>query len=134
MTNDTKTKMGRPLKFPTVEDLQTKIDNYFEATPREEWTITGLALDLDTYRDVLIDYANGKYNNEGKDYSNAIKRAKTKVENSYELSLRKNGRAGDIFGLKNFGWSDKTETDITTGGKELNLLVYKPEKYDDPDK
>lgn len=36
--------------------------------------------------------------------------------------------------INNFSWQDKTETDITTGGKELNLLVYRPEKYDDPDK
>jgi hypothetical protein len=36
-----------------------------------------------------------------------INHAKLRIENSYELSLRKNGRSGDIFALKNFGWSDK---------------------------
>ena len=36
-------------------------------------------------------------------------RAKLLIERSYEVSMRVNGRAGDIFGLKNFGWTDKSE-------------------------
>jgi len=31
---------GRPLKFKTVEELEKKIDSYFNNTPKEEWTIT----------------------------------------------------------------------------------------------
>ena len=31
------------------------------------------------------------------------------VENSYEMELRKEGRTGTIFALKNFGWKDKIE-------------------------
>lgn len=132
MATDTK-KMGRPLKFETKEALQDSIDAYFANTPQDEWTITGLAMGLDTYRSVLVDYGSGKYDDDDKDFSNAIKKAKQKVENGYEIDLKKSGRAGTIFALKNFDWKDKTETDMTTKGKELNLLVYKPEKYDDPD-
>ena len=96
---------GRPLKFKTVEEIQQKIDAYFEAAIVGEYTITGLALALDTNRKVLIDY-------EGRDeFSNTIKKAKTRVENDYELALRRNGRAGDIFGLKNFGWKDKMDVE-----------------------
>lgn len=48
--------VGRPLKFKNKEELQEKIDEYFNNTPQEEWTITGLAIALDTYRSVLCDY------------------------------------------------------------------------------
>jgi hypothetical protein len=96
---------GRPLKFQSVEQMQTIIDAYFENTPASEWTVTGLALALDTYRDVLIRY-------EHKDeFYNTIKRAKERVHNEYEKDLRRKGRSGDIFALKNFGWTDKTETE-----------------------
>lgn len=104
---------GRPLKFKTPEELQSAIDKYFEETPKEEWTITGLALALDTYRSVLIDYE------ERDQFSYAIKKAKQKVENSYELDLKKHGRSGTIFALKNFNWTDKNETDLTTKGEKL---------------
>ena len=35
---------GRPLKFKSVEELQQRIDHYFNNTPKDEWTITGLAV------------------------------------------------------------------------------------------
>lgn len=119
-------EVGRPLKFKTVEELQEKIDLYFEVTPKDEWTITGLAMALDTFRNVLIDYGSGKYDEKDKDFSNTIKKAKLKVENGYEIDLKKHGRTGTIFALKNFDWKDKNETDITSGGKELPtpLLAY----------
>jgi len=99
---------GRPLKFKTPQALQKVVDEYFKTTKSVEWTITGLALAIDTSREGLINYAKRD------DYSNIVRRAKLKVENSYELSLRKNGRAGDIFGLKNFGWKDKKDLGLST--------------------
>lgn len=100
--------VGRPLKFSTPEELQEQIDNYLESTEREEYTVTGLALAIGTNRQVLMDYEN----REG--YAHIVKRAKCIIENAYELSLRKSGRSGDIFALKNFGWKDKQE--IEHGG------------------
>lgn len=114
---------GRPLKFANVAEFQIQADDYFAKTPEAEWTITGLALHLDTFRDVLIDYQNKD------EFSYAVKRAKQKVEMSYEKSLRKNGRAGDIFGLKNFGWRDKTEVDstvvadVTSNGETIDATI-----------
>lgn len=102
---DSKHPGGRPLKFKTVQELEAIGEKYFEETPREEWTITGLALALDTTRKTLVDYDNRD------EFSNTIKRFKTKVEHAYELSLRKRGSAGDIFGLKNFNWKDKSEVE-----------------------
>jgi hypothetical protein len=106
---------GRPLKFQSVEVMQKLIDEYFIVTPISQQTITGLALALDTDRTTLINYEKRD------EFFDTVKRAKTKIEHAYELSLRVRGSAGDIFGLKNFGWSDKTETDITTGGDKLGV-------------
>lgn len=111
--------MGRPLKFQTVQELEDKINKYFADTKIEDWTITGLAIALDTFRDVLIDYGSGKYDTEDRDFSNTVKKAKHMVEHSYELDLKKSGRTGTIFALKNFNWKDKSETDITTAGEKL---------------
>lgn len=107
---------GRPLKFQSVEELEDKINEYFSVTPFEEHTITGLALHLDTTRELLCDY-------ELKDeFSDTIRRSKMMIENAYEKRLIKRGNAGDIFALKNFGWKDKTEQDITSAGKPIPLL------------
>jgi hypothetical protein len=112
-------EVGRPLKFKSVKELQKKIDSYFALTPKDEWTITGLALALDTYRQTLINY-------EGKeDFVDTIKKAKQKVENGYEIDLKKYGRTGTIFALKNFDWKDKTEQDITSGGDKLQPVLVK---------
>jgi len=110
-------KVGRPLKFKSVEELQSKIEAYFKETPKEEWTITGLALALDTFRSVLCDY-------EDKDeFAYTIKRAKQIIENGYEIDLKKYGRTGTIFALKNFDWKDKSEQDITSGGEKINKVL-----------
>ena len=111
---------GRPLKFATVEILQEQIDKYFNETPKDEWTITGLALALDTTRKTLCDYED-----ERPEFLNTIKKAKLKVENGYEIDLKKHGRPGTIFALKNFDWKDKTEQDITSGGEILNPVMVK---------
>ena len=110
---------GRPLKFKSPEELQEKIEEYFSVTPEGQRTITGLAVYLDTSRETLCNY-------ESRDeFFDAIKKGKDRVELDYELSLRKRGGSGDIFGLKNFGWRDKQETDITSGGDKLNPILVK---------
>lgn len=102
---------GRPLKFKTAEELQEKIDHYFATTSKEEWTITGLALALDTSRQTLLEYE------EKDEFADTVKKAKLKVENGYELDLKKHGRSGTIFALKNFNWKDKTESETTHKGE-----------------
>lgn len=99
----------KPLKFKTVEELQKKIDDYFESCNEEfePITITGLALALDTSRETICNYE------EKAEYFDTIKRAKLRVQHAYEKRLVKRGNGGDIFALKNFGWVDKTEVDNT---------------------
>ena len=114
--------MGRPLKFESVEQLKESIDFYFSDTPKEQWTVTGLALALNTYRDVLMDYHHGKYDEEDRDFSNTIKRAKEMIHNVYELDLRLKGRSSDIFALKNFGWRDQQNIDHTNKGDKFESI------------
>lgn len=106
---------GRPLKFKTPEELEKKMEEYFNTTKEEEWTITGLALALDTSRETLMDY-------EKRDgYSDTVKKGKLRVQNAYEKDLRRKGRSGDIFALKNFGWTDRREL-TGEGGGPLNVI------------
>ena len=104
--------IGRPLKFKTIEELEPLIEKYFTDTPKDEWTITGLALALDTSRKTLLEYEE-----RSDEFSNTIKRAKEIVENGYEIDLKKHGRTGTIFALKNFDWKDKTEVDQNVKGQ-----------------
>lgn len=99
-------KVGRPFKFNSIEEMQTKVDDYFSY--EEVPTITGLALALDTTRDVLIDYEN-----RNDEFSNTIKKAKLKCQNFAEKHLFSGKNAtGAIFNLKNnYNWKDKTEID-----------------------
>ena len=121
--------VGRPLKYQTVEELQALIDTYFNRCKAtgEPLLITALGLAVGLSRQQLIEYRNRD------EFHDALKEARQKIEMDYELSLRRNGRAGDIFGLKNFGWSDKKElTHTGADGKDLNwnITVVSPKGND----
>lgn len=149
-------KVGRPLKFKSVDELQKKIDAYFaECDPHvvetEKWeverksdgtkvkdengydklklikrkrmteqipyTVTGLALALDTSRETLTDYEDKE------EFSDTIKRAKDKIQNYLELNLNSPSPTGTIFNLKNnYGWKDKTESEISNPDGSLNPI------------
>lgn len=100
-------KVGRPLKIETPEQMEKILNEYFETTEENKITITGICLALD------LDKSNFYAYEKREGYENIVKRARMIVENSYEISLRENGRTGDIFALKNFGWVDKQEQEIT---------------------
>jgi len=110
-------RVGRPLLFQDIGALSDKIDAYFAETKQEDWTITGLALSLDTSRATLINYEAKEDEEDGKEIAKLITNAKLKVEHSYELDLKRHGRTGTIFALKNFDWKDKTEVE----NKNFNL-------------
>jgi hypothetical protein len=133
---------GRPAKFETVEQLQGIINSFFESCYKdmpakdkdgfvvldtdgkpyieraqiEPFTITGLALALDTTRETLMDIENGNgpYTQE---YSDIIARAKLKCQNYAEKQMYTAKSAnGPIFALKNYGWKDKQEIDTNISG------------------
>ena len=101
-------KGGRPAKYNNKEELQNKIDNYFNQCKAENrpYTVTGLALALDLDRKALINYSKNE------EFSNTIKKAKAIVENYLEEHLisGQGNSSGIIFNLKNnYGWKDKQE-------------------------
>lgn len=106
-------KVGRPLKIETPEQMKKILNEYFETTEENKLTITGLCLALDLDKSTFYDYEKRD------DYKDIVNRARLIVENSYEISLRENGRTGDIFALKNFGWKDNVEV---TDNRELNKV------------
>lgn len=144
---------GRPLKFQTVADLEKAINAYFESLyepmfdmwgnpiknketgePRmrksQVATVTGLAVALETTRETLMDYENGKHdgkdeslsdeqiaeNKQIDDFSDTIKKAKLRIYADTEQQLYGGKAIGAIFSLKNnYGWRDEKEVKI--GGK-----------------
>ena len=105
------------MKFETPNDLKAILQKYFDETPQEEYTVTGLALLMGS-RQLLDDYG------ERDGYQAIVREAKLVVENGYEVDLKKHGRSGTIFALKNFDWKDKNETDVTSGGEKVQNLQY----------
>lgn len=100
--------IGRPLKFNSAEEMQTAINQYFAKCDAEDrpYTVSGLAVALDTTRRTLLDYE------EKDEYSHTIKKAKAKIEAyNEEMLYNKNiPTTGVIFNLKNnYGWKDKQE-------------------------
>jgi len=84
------------------------------------YTVTGLAVALDTTRDTLIDYQKKD------EFSDTIKRAKEMCHQYAEDSLfiGKNP-IGAIFNLKNnYGWQDKQEVDHTSKEKRIVSFNY----------
>ncbi len=109
---------GRPMKFKTPQEIETKANEYFKMCDEQDrpYTITGLALALDTDRQTLINYENRD------EFFDTIKKAKQKVENYAEERLFNGGNtAGVIFNLKNnYGWVDKQEVEANVSS---NVVV-----------
>lgn len=131
------TTNGRPLKFKSVEELETRIDEYLsdkgwktkkvyskkagdviDVDYFDPATITGLAVHLKTSRQTLINYE------EKEEFFDTIKQAKAICE----MHAEEGGLRGDlnptmgIFSLKNnYGWKDKSESEVT--GKDGTPLL-----------
>lgn len=114
-------KRGRPPKYKTPEDMDAAIDDYLEYVKEadEPITLSGLLLHLGIYsKRTFYDYAK----RDG--FSTPVKRARQVVENAYEKRLHGNSPTGAIFALKNMGWTDKQEREITgKGGSALGITV-----------
>lgn len=116
---------GRPLKFKSVNALQEQIAAYFEECDEEKrpYTVTGLALYLETTRDTITDYED-KY-----EFSDTIKSAKERIlQQKEEMLCRSAGQvAGIIFDLKNNyskHYKDKIEQEIT-GNQNINVTIVR---------
>lgn len=101
----------------TTEDEPVKIWVRYP----EEPTITGLAIYLGfESRQSLYDY--GKKDG----FSYPIKRALLEVENNYEKGLFGDKVVGVIWGLKNMGWTDRTETKLSVEEPVPHIVINPP--------
>ena len=110
-------KVGRPRKYENPEELENKINEYFDGREYNEITITGLCLHLGINKDTFYEYAKIP------EFKYIIDTARLIVENSYEIALRKDGGTENIFALKNFGWKDKPEINYETNIDSVNVKV-----------
>lgn len=127
MTKKTNRPEGRPPKYKNAAELQQKIDEYFTNCPDTRTlaaldknsgefvtyqlstpTITGLALFLG-----FCDRCSFYEYERKSEFTHTIKKARLKIENEYEKQLYSDKCSGAIFALKNLGWKDKTEQEIT---------------------
>ena len=117
---------GNPIFLKDKKGKKTEEAVMIQTKP---YTITGLAVSLDTDRATLMRY-------ERKDrFYNTIKRAKEICHQYAEdyLFIGKNP-TGAIFNLKNnWGWMDETKTDITSGGEIVGFNFLPPAKDDRKD-
>ena len=116
---------GRPPLFPTPDDLQAKVDEYFlTGRPVKQMivgqgnnqrvvdlavpTITGMALYLGFLdRNSLYDVE------EREGFSSIIKKARARIVQHYEELLQTGMPAGPIFALKNLdGWRDNSPAPV----------------------
>ena len=110
-------KVGRPPIWDDPKALEDSVEEYFKC---ESPTWTGLALHLGfESRKSLWEYGKKP------EFSNPIKRALLRIEESYEQGLRARNPAGSIFALKNFDWKDRQEIDQKTehsGGIKIEII------------
>jgi hypothetical protein len=111
-------KVGRPSVYDNPSDLQTEAEKFFAECElkKKRPTITGLCYSLGfESRQSFYDYEEKPL------FSYIIKRLRLYVESGYEEALSQNNCTGAIFALKNMGWKDKNETELSGG-----IETYKP--------
>jgi len=117
MSEERKSNAGRPPAFVNDEELQELVDLYFQELEYQDdkgntftkpATITGIALRLGfCSRQSFYDYEKKS------EFTYTVKKARLRVEESYENHLFGKSSTGAIFALKNMGWTDKMEVEST---------------------
>lgn len=110
-------KVHKGNKYTSAKEMELVINKYFADTPEDMVTLSGLCIALGIQKSTLYHYANME------PFQEIVNMARLCIEHSYEMSLRKNGRTGDIFALKNFGWSDKQDVDINASVEDSTVVV-----------
>lgn len=138
---------GRPLTFKSVEELQAKIDEYFDYCDNRTrevyneklgtitiispapYTMSGLSRRLGIERQTLVNYSNKE------EFFDTIREARQKVQEDIEIRMMETkNEKGAMFNLtNNFGWRAKQEIDHTTQGEKINGFNYVAPQDDNPD-
>lgn len=110
-------------------------------TEQVHYTISGLALALDSDRHTLLDYEMGKHYGEQMteeqqaDFSTTIKRAKEKIAAYVEQQLHTTTPTGAIFNLKaNYGWRDNNDIIPVPTGQPMQWFSAVPLGPPEPEK
>jgi len=123
-------KVGRPRIVETPEEFEQAAAEYFTEAADEgrPITITGLALALGfSSRQGLYDYEDRP------EFSGIVKRCRLTVEYAYEGRLWENNPTGAIFALKNMGWSDRQQHELSgPGGTPIPTEVIIRHEVVDP--
>lgn len=136
---------GRPSIFESPQEMQKEIDKYLNNCPDKKIIVTkkGEKIEIPTPTICGLCYFLGFesrqsfYDYERKtDFSYTIKRARLFIEKEYESLLSTNAYAGAIFALKNFGWLDKTQQEITgaNGSPLVQKVFITPDEVKETDK
>ena len=107
-------KVGRPRKIKSVRQFEERAEAYFlECEVMEKPALlTGLILALGLCsREGLDEYG-----------TDSVKRAKLRIEMEYEKALQGHSPTGAIFALKNFGWRDKQDLELS-GGVNIKTIA-----------
>lgn len=148
---------NKPLKWTSPQELSDKIEAYFQKCDEtivkrkydskgneleaqtKPYTITGLALALDTSRETINEYSHGtllRFQNASSEeerncalaYVDLIKKAKRRCENWLEDSAL-TGLAQPIFSMfvlkNNYGWKDTNELEL----KHSGTILVEPVSY-----
>lgn len=122
-------KAGRPRAFKSVEEVEKKIEEYFNYCEEKDkpYTMSGLAYYLEIDRRTLLNYSKDE------EYFPLIKKARDRVQMQLEEGLYRLGNnSGIIFNLKNnFDWKDKMEVKSSNIPKVEELLSKIEEQAND---
>lgn len=113
-------KMGRPRAFDTERELRDACEDYLEWCKefRQIPNKAGLAVHFCVSQETVREYGKKP------EFSGAVKWINGQIENFWVQNLARPHAAGTIFYLKNaFGYQDRTETDITSGGKVITYTI-----------
>jgi len=115
---------GQRKKFEDINLLRVAIDDYFEDCDerRAPYTVSGLALALETNRKTLMNIQKADYYTN--DFKQLVSLAKQKILSRTEEGMLSGhlNATGSIFTLKNnFGYVDKIEQ-VNTDGNNTNTL------------
>lgn len=138
---------GRPPFYKTAAELENKIRKYFNTEAYVDVGLTRAKKSKSTLRKysptisglaLFCGFADrhSLYEYEAKpEFTHTIKRARALMSVYYERLLSGSNCTGAIFALKNFGWVDKIETELSgeikftqmpavkLGGKKLELKI-----------
>lgn len=100
---------GRPAIFKDPKELEEKIAAYFAMCERDgrPETFAGLGVWLDVDRKTVYNYAKKD------EFFHTMKKARNYILAKLEEKMASEGRAGQIFLAKNYGYTDRQEMELT---------------------